>query len=228
MKLAAMCSGGKDSAFAAYQASRDGHTLACLITLIPESPESYMFHYPNSDKTSLHASAMGIPLLKGETLGVKEDELNDLRGLLSVAAQRYGIDGIVTGGLASEYQKARFEKVCNDIGIECLSPLWGKDQEQHLRDLLEHGFEIIFTGVSAAGFGPEWLGRRLDLNAINELINLHHRYSINIALEGGEGETFALASPLFQRKRIELLHAEKVWLGDRGYLKILQAQLVDA
>ena len=48
MKIGALISGGKDSIYAAYLASKT-HKLGCLISLKSENPESYMFHVPIVD-----------------------------------------------------------------------------------------------------------------------------------------------------------------------------------
>ena len=62
-------SGGKDSAYAAWLASKKDE-LACLVTLLPQSDMSYMFHFPNLRWTALQAEAMGVPQLTVRTEGV--------------------------------------------------------------------------------------------------------------------------------------------------------------
>ena len=51
MRLGVLFSGGKDSTLALHYASGK-EEVACLITLISENKESYMFHTPNIDVTS--------------------------------------------------------------------------------------------------------------------------------------------------------------------------------
>ena len=62
MKIAALISGGKDSWFAAYKASKE-HEIACLIAIKSKNPESYMFHIPNVELVKLQAKAAEIPLV---------------------------------------------------------------------------------------------------------------------------------------------------------------------
>ena len=59
---------------------------------------------------------------------------------------------------------------------------------------------------------------------IRELAILQRKYGVQPGLEGGEGETFVLDCPLFDR-RIEILSSETHWKGDAGYLEILNAHL---
>ena len=67
MKVAVLFSGGKDSAFAAYLAREHGHELSCLITILSENPESYMFHTPSISKVKKQAEAADIPLIIQKT-----------------------------------------------------------------------------------------------------------------------------------------------------------------
>lgn len=224
MKVGTLFSGGKDSTYAAYLASKHDE-LSCLITVIPESAESYMFHFPNLRWTSLQAEASGVPQVVGRTAGVKEEELSDLKDVLSSAKGRYDLEGIYTGALASVYQKDRVERICAELHLKCISPLWGIDPETHLRTLLLESFVVQVVSVSALGLDESWLGRILDEKAVDELVVLGKKYRFHIGLEGGEGETFVLDCPLFS-KRIEVVSSERHWRGDSGYLEIKEARAV--
>jgi uncharacterized protein (TIGR00290 family) len=92
--------------------------------------------------------------------------------------------------------------------------------------MLDAGFEIIVTSVSAQGFDETWLGRKLDEEALQDLIKLNQRYGINLSGEGGEYESLVLDAPFF-RKRIEPLEVERIWRGDSGHLLVKKAELVD-
>jgi diphthine-ammonia ligase len=219
-----MWSGGKDSTYAAWLASKKD-TLACLVTIFPKSDMSYMFHYPDLEWTSLQAEAIGVPQLTGKTEGVKEEELRDLENTLASAKSEFGLEGIYTGALASMYQKSRVEKVCKNLGLECFSPLWGVDPELHLRRLVKDGFVAMVVSVSALGLDQGWLGRILDAQAVDELVALGGKFKFNVGLEGGEGETFVLDCPLF-KKMVEVQESTKHWRGDSGYLQISKARLV--
>ena len=74
MRLGVLCSGGKDSLFACYRAMQE-EKVACLVTLFPENPESYMFHTPNLHLVPLQAEAAGLPLVSQKSRGVEDEEL---------------------------------------------------------------------------------------------------------------------------------------------------------
>ena len=61
MKVASLFSGGKDSVYSAYLAKKEGHELACLISMFSENKESYMFHTPSIEKTQKQAEVMNLP-----------------------------------------------------------------------------------------------------------------------------------------------------------------------
>jgi diphthine-ammonia ligase len=225
LKVGILFSGGKDSTYAAYLARQRGDELACLITLSPARSDSYMFHYPNIRWTGLQAEAMHLPQITLETKGVKEEELADLRKAIETAKRDHSIEGVYTGALASVYQKSRVERICDELGVKAVSPLWHVDQTTHLTNLVADGFHVIMTGVAALGLDESWLGRALDRDAIRDLARLHAKYGVNPGLEGGEGETFVLDCPLFDR-RIEVVSSKRHWKGDSGYLEILDARLV--
>ena len=224
MKVGALFSGGKDSTYAAYLASKRDE-LECLVTIIPESDSSYMFHFPNLKWTGLQAEAAGVEQVVGRTAGVKEEELGDLKSTLGAAKERFALEGVYTGALASVYQKSRVERVCSELGLKSVSPLWGVDPEKHLRTLLSEGFVVQVVSVSALGLDESWLGRVLDGEAIDELVALGSKYKFHVGLEGGEGETFVLDCPLFS-KRIEVVSSKRHWQGDRGFLEITDARSV--
>ena len=218
-------SGGKDSTFACYRAMEKS-TVACLITLISENVDSYMFHTPNIRRTGLQAEAMGIPQLSWPTQGKKEEELEDLEAAIAAAREKYGIEGIVTGAIESVYQAARVQRICRELDLWCFNPLWQTNQVDYLRLLISERFKIIISGVFAYPFDESWVGATLAEELIQKLEQLQKRYKINPSGEGGELETFVLDGPLF-KKRIEILKSSITYDNYRGHYLIDDARLVE-
>jgi len=199
MKAAILFSGGKDSCYSAYLAKQAGHELACLITIDSENKDSYMFHTPSISKTQKQADAMNIPIIIQKTKGEKEEELKDLEKAIKKAKDKYKIDTVVTGALHSEYQKSRIQKICNKLNLKCFNPLWQKDEEEYLDELINNNFKIIITGVAAYPLDKSWLGREINQEFLNNISTLHRKYKIHPAGEGGEFESFVLDCPLFEK-----------------------------
>ena len=227
MKLAALFSGGKDSTYAIYLAKKLGHSVDVLLTLYPYSSESHLLHYPNIEFTQLQAKSMKIPQLIEKTHSDdSENESKKLNNLISLAKEKYSIDGIVHGGILSEYQKDNFSLICEKNQLKIISPLWNKEPESYMKELLNENFEYIISTVSSAGLNDSWLGRIIDKNGLDELQKLQKKFRFNLNFEGGEAETFVINCPLFE-KRLLIQDSTTEWDGYRGRFEILEAKLKD-
>ncbi|MGA2627027.1 MAG: diphthine--ammonia ligase [Candidatus Bathyarchaeia archaeon] len=225
MKVASLFSGGKDSTYALWYAQMQGWDVERLVTVFPEAKDSWMFHYPAVKWTSLQAEAIGIPQVHVPTAGVKEEELEDLRGELERLKKSAGIEAIVSGAIASEYQRTRLDNLCEKLGLRSFAPLWHKNETQLVRDEIEAGFEIIVTACSALGLDERWLGKTLSAKELKELLELRRKYGLSVAFEGGEAETFTLGGPVFKR-RLSVTKSARHWAGDSGYLELDEVRLV--
>ncbi|MDH7511023.1 MAG: diphthine--ammonia ligase [Methanolinea sp.] len=223
MKVGVLCSGGKDSLFACMCAMQE-EEVACLITVFPDNPESYMFHTPNLHVVRLQAKAAGIPLVAWPSRGKEGEETADLARAVAEAVRRHGIGGVVTGALQSVYQSSRVQAVCRDLDLWCFNPLWYTDPDEYMEALLSSGFDVIVSAVASEPFDRTWLGRRLDFAALQDLRRYAERYSTSLAGEGGEYETLVLNAPFF-RHRIAIGEAEAVWQNFRGILRVKRAWL---
>lgn len=224
-KAAVLYSGGKDSTYTIDILKRQGVQVACLITVFSENTDSYMLHTSNIKLVRLSAEALDIPLVIGMTRGRKEEEVEDIERTVALAQSRYDFDALACGGIASLYQKTRIQKIAENRRLAVLCPLWGIDQKEYLRKLLESKYEFVLISVSAEGLDESWLGRKIDEKGIAELIRLSEKYRFNPSLEGGEGESIVLDCPIFQRERLKILESKTVWDGYRGTLIILGACL---
>jgi ABC transporter with metal-binding/Fe-S-binding domain ATP-binding protein len=228
MNLASLFSGGKDSTFAIYEAQRQGHSVKCLITILVHSAESHLLHHPNISFASLQAKSMKIPQIVVEsdsTDTAKEVAL--LKEALAKAKAEYHIDGILHGGILSEFQKTKFDDVAKSLGLSVVSPLWHKDQKQYMQELLDCGFEFIITSVSAAGLDESWLGKKITRHDLDAVAQLSEKYGFNLSFEGGEAETFVVNCPLFAAP-IEVTESKIDWDGYRGRFEISQAKIKDS
>jgi diphthine-ammonia ligase len=225
MRLASLFSGGKDSAYSLYLAGKE-HDIVCLISMISKNDASYMFHVPNIHLVPLQAEAMGLPLLQFETAGIKEEELEDLKDALKKAKEKYQIEGIVTGAIASNYQRERIQKLCDNLNLKCINPLWGVEQIEFLNELVDNGFKVIITGIFAYPLTKEWLGKEINKETIEKLAEMREKYKINPSGEGGEIETTTIDGPTFKR-RIKIIRSEIKAEENSGVMIIKKAVLED-
>jgi len=222
LRVAALVTGGKDSVLALYRAQKMGHTVEVLATMVPKRDDSYMFHFPNIHLTDLLSRAVEIPLVKAETSGVKEKELDDLKNLLA----SLDVEGVVSGAVLSSYQKERIERICQELGLKSVAPLWHEDPLDIMKELIDLKFKVIIVGVYAYGLDQTWLGREINAETLNQLVELNQKYQISLVGEGGEYESLVLDAP-FYKKRIEIVEAETNYANNSGVFVIKEAKLVD-
>lgn len=219
MNTAVLFSGGKDSTLALHYAFQRTE-VKCLISIISENSESFMFHTPNIKWVKEQAECTGLPLILQKTKGVKEKELKDLEKAILKAKKKFKIQGVVTGALASTYQASRVQKICDSLGLECFNPLWQKNQFELLQELQEKKIKAIVVGVFALGL-ENFLGKRIDEKFIQDIKPVVEKHKINPAGEGGEFESFVLDAPFF-KKKLEI-EKSKI-LEDKQGGKLLQIE----
>lgn len=240
VKLGCLFSSGKDSTYALWLMLKEGYPVKCLITLKSHNPESYMFHTPAIELVELQAEAMGLPLIMEETQGEKEKELEDLRAAFRESKTKYGIEGVITGALRSNYQKERIERIAAEENLKVFSPLWHVNQETEMRIVVDK-FEVIFTGISAYGLDKSWLGRRITEEDVDRLVELDKKIAkrfdqtfpkfvgMNIAGEGGEFESLVLDGPAQMFKKRLVIEESEIVEEDKNTARLVvkEARLVE-
>ena len=197
MILAMLFSGGKDSCLALHKAIKEGHEVKYLMTILPETQESFMFHTPDILLLKKQAEMLGIELITQKSKAEKEIELLDLEKLLKKVVGK--VDAIGAGGIASNYQGERIKHICKKLNLEFYAPLWGFSSDYIWKELLENKFEVIITKIACEGIDSKFLGRVINLPLLEELKKLSEKYKFRIDFEGGEAETAVLNMPDFKK-----------------------------
>ena len=225
MKLAALFSGGKDSTYSIYKVKQMGHDVKCLITIFPKSPNSHLLHFPNIKLTKLQSETLKIPQIIS-TVDSDEplEEINMLKILLEKAKLDFHIDGLVHGGISSEFQKKSFERICQENNLDVITPLWKIDSKEYMNDLINSHFKFVLTSVTSDGLDETWLGKIISTDDISRLKELSDKYGFNLNFEGGEAETFVTDCPLYSYP-IKIDKSQTMWDGYRGRFEIEAASL---
>ena len=225
MKVAVLFSGGKDSTYSIYRVKQLGHDVKCLVTIFPKSSNSHLLHFSAIELTKLQSKTLRIPqvilTLNSDELA---EEMNALEMLLEKAKQDFQIEGLVHGGISSEFQKKCFEKICKKIGLKVIAPLWKINSKEYMNDLIDSKFKFILTSVSSGGLDDTWLGKIISADDISELDKLSNKYGFNLNFEGGEAETFVVDCPLYSH-HIKIKKSKIVWDGYIGRFEIEDAHL---
>lgn len=192
MKLFVSWSGGKDSALAAYRARQQGHQLAYLLNCVDEDGARSRSHGLPAEVIGLQARAMDIPLIQVHTSWEEyEAHFKEAMGMLV----RVGVTGGVFGDMAIEEHRAWVERVCAEVGIAPLLPLWGEDPEELLEEFWAAGFRAV---VVASRIDPAWVGRPLDRALVAEI----RARGAHPCGEWGEYHTLVTEGPLFRGRLV--------------------------
>jgi len=222
-------SGGKDSNYALYRGVRGGLEPACLLTLKPRRPDSWMFQVPAVELARLQARAMGLEGVHHvrSVSGEREREVEELASILEEIHSTHPFDVLVVGGLASEYQRRRFQRVAEELGAKLYAPAWGWDPAEYMRALVGEGFRFILVSATTMGLDCRHVGRVVDRDLVEDIIRRASRYGFHPALEGGEGETLVLWQPLYTRGSLRV-RGRLARLGEfECRLEIVEAALAE-
>jgi len=224
MKSAVLFSGGKDSCLALHKAIKNKLKIVVLLSIIPDSIDSMMFHTPDLILLKKQAEMLGIELMTRKTRARNEsEELEDMRELLADAKKKYKFDTIVTGGIASSYQGTRINSLANELELGIFAPLWNYNPEQLWQELLDEGFEAVITKIACEGIPKEFIGRIITREEFEKLRKLSEKYKFRLDFEGGEAETAVLFMPEFD-KHIKIMFDISSEGSYRHFLKLKEAR----
>jgi asparagine synthase (glutamine-hydrolysing) len=201
-RVATLLSTGKDSCLATQRMIDYNYDITSFLTVKPEQKNSYMSHAANIDVARKQASAANKALLVETSEAEKENELDDYQRLIQRAKHEQGVEGVVTGAVASEYQRQRIERICDRVGVKPYAPLWHTPGESVIKQILKRGFDVIYEKTAAAGFDESWIEKHIEPHVLEELRGLKDEYGVHVAGEGGEFETLVLDAPFFTQRLV--------------------------
>jgi uncharacterized protein (TIGR00290 family) len=211
-RVVASWSGGKDSCLACYKAMLDGFEVSHLINFISKDGRC-MSHGLDPKLILAQSQAIGIPTIQRE---VTWDTYEEGFKTVMKELKQIGVKGAVFGDIDISEHLDWVIRVCNEVGILYMEPLWHLDRVQILKEFINAGFEAIIVNAKADIFGEEWLGRKVDESFIEDLRRLHSKYSFDICGEMGEYHTLVIDGPIFKR-RIKISDSRRVLKN--GYWK---------
>ena len=192
MKAFCCWSGGKESALSFYRAEKSGVNISYLLNMISEDGKHSRSHGINSNFLRLQAEAIGIPIVQRRaTWEIYEEEfkkaISDFK--------KENIQAGVFGDIDLQEHRDWVERVCKDVGIRPILPLWKGKREELLEEFINLGFKTIVIATQASFLGKEWLGRKIDEKFVEELKVMG---GIDLCGEKGEYHTFVYDGPIFK------------------------------
>ncbi len=197
-------SAGKDSCLACYKAMKQGYNVEYLLNFISKEHKRCCFHGIESELIQMQSELIGVPLVQKEVSPDMQKYEEEFKGAV-IELKNNGIKGMVFGDIYLEEHKEWIERVCNDLKIKPLEPLWNISPEKLLEKFISLGFKAIAVSCKADVFGKDFVGRFVDNNLLDEI----KAKNICPCGENGEFHTFVIDGPLF-KKRIEITKTQSV------------------
>ena len=220
MKAFASFSGGKESVFSLYRAMEEGITVSCFVNMVSEDGNRCRAHGIDAGLIRLQAEAMRIPIVqRPATWEEYESEFKKIVGLI----KNEEIEAGIFGDIDLEEHRQWVERVCREVGVCPIEPLWGRPREELLAEFIEAGFQAVVIAVQAQHFGEEWLGRAIDNEFIDEVSTLAN---VDLCGEKGEFHTLVVDGPCFA-KRLSIGNTGTVLRDGYRFLNITRFTLDD-
>ena len=202
---------------AAYLALGQEYNISHLVNFISREFKRVSFHGTEARLIQLQSQAIGIPLLQKQTTWEEyEQEFKEaVRSLLPK-----DIKGMVFGDIYLDEHKEWVERVCDEMGIEAIEPLWNKDTEEVFTGFVDSGFEAVIVSASDKLIDEGWVGQRLDRKFLAYL----KTRNVDLCGENGEYHTLVVNGPLFKR-RIEIVESKTINRDNRWLLDTVKYRL---
>ncbi len=212
MKVFASWSGGKESALAVYKATLEGYEVCYLLNFVSEDGWRSRSHGVLAEVLNLQAKAIGIPIIQVRTSW--EDYEKNFRKIV-LKLKKKGIEGGIFGDVDVEQHREWIGRVCAELQIKPILPLWGIPAER------------LLTQFSEAGFKAKVVATKLDESLLGQ--NVHEAFLIEIQKfnchpcgEFGEYHTFVTDGPIFKSK-LKVTEGKKEKRDNVWFLEIFVA-----
>lgn len=218
IKAISSWSGGKDSCLACYLAGTQGFGVTHLVNFISGPTRRVAFHGTRAGVISKQARAVGVPLAQ---YPVPADMALYERTFKKAVAslRRRGAEAMVFGDIYLQEHRDWVERVCGEMDLMAVLPLWGRDPEGLLREFIAAGFEAMVVSAKAEIFTRDWLGRRIDDAFLADLKLLAQGTDMDVCGEKGEYHTVVVDGPLFS-ERLDLVPGDRVQRDGYWFLDV--------
>jgi uncharacterized protein (TIGR00290 family) len=209
-------SGGKDSALAFMELSRDPrYRIGSLLTTITAGYDRVSMHGVRVSLLEEQASSLDLPLIKVTIPQGSSNEQYEsaMRNVLS-RAQADGVTAVAFGDLFLEDIRRYREEKLSQVGMEAVFPIWKRDTRELADSFLKAGFKAVLVCVDSRFLDRSFAGRAFDESLLADL-----PHSVDPCGENGEFHTFVYAGPIFNRSIVVrlgeiVLRENRFWYCD--------------
>lgn len=215
MKAFVSWSGGKDCMLALYYFLQDiGNQSPYLVNFIDPSIHKSKSHQIDSSLLVAQSEALNIPLIQEAVQAENNYEFHLKKVISELKTQ--GVNAGIFGDIHLQEHRTWIERVCQEMDITAVFPLWGRTTSSILDNFISMGFRSLIIAVrNKAEFAP-LLGRIIDQKLVEELKQIE---AIDLCGEQGEYHSFVFDGPIFN-KCIHLSKDETYTEGNAIFLPI--------
>ena len=220
MNVAVSWSGGKECTLAFYKAFLEGLSVSYLFNMISHERRS-MAHGLDSELIVSQAKSIEIPLFQ---IPSNWDTYERDFKIALYEMKKRGIKGVIFGDIREIPDHGDWvDRVCKEVGIQPIKPLWGLSTKAIISDFINNDFKAIVIKTKAEKLGKEWLGRTVNEQFLTDLQELES--GIDLCGELGEYHTFVVDGPLFKR-HIKIKKKNKILKDGYWSLDITEHEVV--
>ena len=191
IKFITSWSGGKDACHALHTAQHSGSTPVGLFTMLSADGVHTSAHGLSRQVIQAQADAMGLPILfRASGWGEYEQHLKFVIGESKMSLNS---NGVVFGDIDLEAHRVWFERVTSESDIDALFPLWKKDRETLLQEMLDSGIKTMIISIKPDRLPERLLGQIMTPELALEIKEM----GVCPSGEDGEFHTVVVDAPLF-------------------------------
>lgn len=215
MKAFVSWSGGKDSCLSCYEAMQSKDIeISYLLNMISVDGKHSRSHGISSDLLRLQAKAIGIPIIQRKT--AKKTYEKEFKKAVS-CFKKENVKAGVFGDIDLQEHRDWIERVCNELGIKPVFPLWKRKRKKIMDEFIATGFHAIIVATNSEFLGENWLGRRIDREFLSDIERLGN---VDICGEDGGYHTFVYDGPIF-RKQVRFVEGKKMLREKNWFLELI-------
>ena len=193
MTAFASWSGGKDCMLALFRFLQgEDHKVEFLVNMCDIDGEYSRSHGLKKNLIKAQSESIGIPVIQQNT-SAKDYEWN-LKEVIT-RLKNQGVQQGVFGDIYLKEHRVWIERVCTEMNIEPIFPLWNNDTKLLLKEFIDLGFKALTVSIRETVLPQEWLGRSLDRPFFRDIVELE---GIDPCAENGEYHTFVYDGPIFR------------------------------
>ena len=214
MKAFASWSGGKDCMLAVNRFLHDStNSLAFLVNMCNHDGSHSRSHGIESTLVKEQANCLNMPIIQVAT---GRDEYRAKFKQTIISLKQKGVTAGIFGDIYLLEHRVWIEKLCAEVDIEPLFPLWGDNTLDLMGEFIDEGFKSMVISVNNTKLDVSWLGRVIDKQFISDITKLD---GVDPCAENGEYHSFVFDGPLFT-KPVSICKGERYVDNKHTFLEI--------